>query len=62
MKPRIPNCASVLFITLRAMVRPRESIRFLRICLELVLCNTEEVGIRVYHMSSSPITIIIKRV
>jgi hypothetical protein len=62
MNPWIPNCASVLLITLKPMVRPRESIKFLRICWELVLCNTEEVGIRVWHMPSSPTIIVTKRV
>jgi hypothetical protein len=61
MKPCIPNCASVLLITLRLMVRPRESIKFLRICWELVLCSMEEVGIRVYRIPSFPTTIAIKR-
>jgi hypothetical protein len=28
----VPNCTSVLLITLRPMVIPRESIKFLRIC------------------------------
>jgi hypothetical protein len=44
------------------MVRPRESIRFLRICWDIVPCNTEEIGIQVYRMLSSPTTIVIKRV
>jgi hypothetical protein len=37
-------------------------IRSSRICWELVLCSTEEVGIRVYYMPSSPIIIVTKRV
>jgi transposase InsO family protein len=32
-----------------------------KICYELVPCNIEEVGIRVYHMLSSPITTTIKK-
>jgi hypothetical protein len=56
------NCTLVLLITLRSMVRSRESIIFLWVCGELMLYNTEEVGLRVCRMPSSPTTIVIKKV
>jgi hypothetical protein len=61
MKPWIPNCASVRLITLRPMVRLKDLIRYLKICLELVPCNMEEVGIRVCLTPSFPITTTIKK-
>jgi hypothetical protein len=51
-----------MVITLRLMDRLKGLIKYLRICWELVPFNMEEVGIKVYHMLSSHIIIVIRPV